>query len=278
MSHYSRNYPCFPLVMGWQFTPHIAKEIFQNLEQNSLAKCRLVSKDWNDFVVSRTTLWRNISTEKYIQAAKEGRLDICSLIVQNVEDKNPRLLSGRKRKHSPKNSWIPSHNVMRGQTPLHSAAQNGHLEVCRLIMNNVIDRNPKDQRGVTPLHLAAYGGHLEVCRHIMESNRDFCEPLKNPKDRWGQTPLHRAADSGHLEVCLLIFEYVQDKNPRDTQGYTPLHIAAERGHLEICRLITSYVEEKHPLTFFGHTPLDSAQIGGNPEIMEYFAKIKRGKL
>ena len=119
MSHNSRNYPCSPFVMGWQFTPHIAKEIFQNLEQNYLVKCRLVSKDWNDFVVSRTTLWRNISTEKYIQAAKEGRLDICSLIVQNVEDKTLDSCQGEKENTRLKILGFPLTMLCEGKTIKH---------------------------------------------------------------------------------------------------------------------------------------------------------------
>ena len=37
-----------------------------------------------------------------------------------------------------------------GETPLHYAAQGGHLKVCKLIIENVQDRHPKDNRGLTP--------------------------------------------------------------------------------------------------------------------------------
>ena len=40
-----------------------------------------------------------------------------------------------------------------GWTPLHCAAENGHLSVCKLIVENVDDKNPKDFMGTTPIHL-----------------------------------------------------------------------------------------------------------------------------
>ena len=49
-----------------------------------------------------------------------------------------------------------------GWTPLHSAAFEGHHNVCNLIMDTVVDKNPKDATGLTPLHAAAQEGHKEV--------------------------------------------------------------------------------------------------------------------
>ena len=49
-----------------------------------------------------------------------------------------------------------------------------------------MDKNPVDNFGVTPFHSAAQNGHLTVCKLIIEKAKD-----KNPKDMIGETPLHR---------------------------------------------------------------------------------------
>jgi ankyrin repeat protein len=49
-----------------------------------------------------------------------------------------------------------------GFTPLHYAAENGHVELCRLIMDAVEDISPKSKDKTTPLQLAAKNGHRAV--------------------------------------------------------------------------------------------------------------------
>jgi len=74
-------------------------------------------------------------------AAEKGHLLLCELIIDNVDDKNPKA------------NW--------DTTPLHHAAANGHFEICQLIIDNVDDKNPKDWEKNTPLHNAAGNGHIE---------------------------------------------------------------------------------------------------------------------
>ena len=54
--------------------------------------------------------------------AKKGHTEICKLIVDRLEDKNP------------------SDNI--GWTPLHEAAGNGQIEICKILMNNLENKNP----------------------------------------------------------------------------------------------------------------------------------------
>ena len=49
-----------------------------------------------------------------------------------------------------------------GRTPLHSAAQYGHLEICQLICENIVDLDPHTINGLTPISLANANGHLEI--------------------------------------------------------------------------------------------------------------------
>ena len=116
------------------------------------------------FIDCHTPFWEKVPAHLYIRAAKEGS----HLIIQHGQNKNP----------------ADDHN----NTPLHWAANEGHLEVCRLIIANVQDKNPADHWGQTPMHLAAGGGHLEICRLIIKNIQD-----KNPAEDNGNAPLHMAA-------------------------------------------------------------------------------------
>ena len=117
----------------------------------------------------------------------------------------------------------------------------GHLEVCKLIMENITDKNPANtvternmDEGETPFHFAAKKGHLAVCQLFLDNLSD-----KNPASKIsGLTPLHHAAESGHLEVCKVIMENVVDKNPMAPNWLypTPLSRAQDKGKKEVCQL------------------------------------------
>jgi len=149
------------------------------------------------------------------EAARCGYLEVCKLIIDQMDDKNPKM-----------GEFM--------DTPLHEAALNGHLYICKLIVDNIYDRSPRNNHGRTPLHKAAARGHLEVCILLL-NNIEF-NVDSNPKDTYGTTPLHIAARNGHLEVCKLV-RYVKDKNSRDYAGNTPLHLAAIDGHSAVYKLL-----------------------------------------
>ena len=62
-----------------------------------------------------------------------------------------------------------------GSTPLYVTAQEGHLDLCKFILEKVTDKNPRDSEGRTPLHIAAYNGHLNIFKLIEKE-----VVLKNP--------------------------------------------------------------------------------------------------
>ncbi|XP_008486370.3 putative ankyrin repeat domain-containing protein 31, partial [Diaphorina citri] len=82
------------------------------------------------------------------------------------------------------------------KTPLHKAAEKGHLDIVKKLIESKADINSKDDQGETPLHKAAYYGHLDVVEQLMEKGANV-----NSKDNKGQIPLHEAELRGHKEVA-----------------------------------------------------------------------------
>ena len=81
----------------------------------------------------------------------------------------------------------------------------------------------------TPLHEAASGDKLEIFKLVIEDVND-----KNPKDKKeGRTPLHIAAEMGHLNICELIFENVDNRNPSDKMGISPFQLVIENSKLDV---------------------------------------------
>ena len=118
--------------------------LLKTADTSTLLAGRETCRDFKYWVDAETSLWSRMSLHRAVQ--DEENLEICRLIIENVEEKNP--------------------EDKRGRTPIRYAVDRGHLEICRLIIENVEDKNPKDDNGRTPLHWAAKGGHLEVCRLI----------------------------------------------------------------------------------------------------------------
>ena len=151
---------------------------------------------------------------------------------------------------------------------LHVAAEKGHFEIFKFLLEKSADVNPLCENRWTPFHLAAKNGHLDVCRLIMMKLRNTKTALenKNPAGKHGMTPLHFATMNGHFYICKLIIANAWNKNPENFCKDTPLHLAAENGHLNIVKLLIGNAKEKMPLNARGLTPLHVAAENNHGEI------------
>ena len=61
---------------------------------------------------------------------------------------------------------------------------------------------------------------MDICRIIIERIAN-----KNPADNRGFTPLHNAAKWGYLDIMRLIIGHVEDKYPVNNDGKTPKDLA-----------------------------------------------------
>jgi hypothetical protein len=108
-----------------------------------------------------------------------------------------------------------------GETPLHWAALNGHIEIARLLLQNGAEVNVKSDGGNTPLHWAASHGNVDTLHLLVENGADL-----EAQDNSGSRALHRAVSNGNLPfVKELISRYHVDVNARRNDGRTALWLA-----------------------------------------------------
>ena len=64
-----------------------------------------------------------------------------------------------------------------------------------MLFENLSNKNPKDDEGCTPLHLAARNGHMPICKLIIQN-----ENVKDihPKCKRGLTPIFEAKQNGYF--------------------------------------------------------------------------------
>ena len=86
-----------------------------------------------------------------------------------------------------------------GRTPLHAATQNGHTDICGLLLTYGSDVNEIDPvTKLTALHFAAINGHVAVVEALLSWGAAV-----DPQNHVGSTPLHAACQEGHLPLSLI---------------------------------------------------------------------------
>ena len=121
-------------------------------------------------------------------------------------------------------------------SPLHIAAK-FDFELFKEIESKFNNKNPANSNGDTPLHCAVGNGHLETCQWIIA--RNIGNDL-NIAGRNGFTPLHIAALVDNLKIYQLIVKNVKNKSPKNILGITPLQIAQTMG----CSNVTKFIYEE----------------------------------
>ena len=217
----------------WRF-PHLGKNILEELDDESLVKCREVNKWWQEFVDGQKTSYvRNIT--KCIGLSKmpvQNKLQKESLTMLKELSHFVRIYYTTEYEGPHRKSLILT-------DLLHRFMESLSFYLCDLIIDNSEDKNPLDNYGYSVLYNAASGNKPKIYQMIMKKNND-----KNPMhpEFYVGTPLHVAVKNNHIEVCKVILDGVQEWNPKDFWGRTPYDIAKKLDHKNICELF----ESAHP--------------------------------
>lgn len=144
-----------------------------------------------------------------------------------------------------------------GVTPFHSTAFQGNVELACLFLARGAEINAQDDNGFTALHIAAERGLTEYVSFLLSRNADAELPCRN-----GRTPICSACFNGYVGVIRLLFERGLSFGAMDNNGWYPLFLAAQNGHLEVVRLLLDAVAEPRNDSTFANKalePIDALQ-------------------
>uniref|UniRef100_UPI00398F0EBA histone-lysine N-methyltransferase EHMT1-like isoform X2 n=1 Tax=Pristiophorus japonicus TaxID=55135 RepID=UPI00398F0EBA len=121
------------------------------------------------------------------------------------------------------------------RTPLHAAAEIGHVEICHMLVQAGANLDTCDDDQRTPLMEAAENNQLETVKYLLKAGAQG-----DHKDVEGSTCLHLAAKKGHYDVVVhLLSTGLIDVSCQDDGGWTSMIWATEYKHIDIVKLLLS---------------------------------------
>ncbi|XP_014667960.1 PREDICTED: ankyrin repeat and death domain-containing protein 1B-like [Priapulus caudatus] len=188
--------------------------------------------------------------------------------------------------------------MVRGEVRLHEAArQNDPESAKRLICEDKVDINCRNNLDRTALHVASAQGNIEVMDVLLHHKSDIeaqdrygmrsllwaalfgCKAAvqllvangcnTQVSNRQGMNILHCAAQNNHVAVMDFVFEALENVNPDevDKNERTPLYVATAHGNLEATNRLLQVRANIHIKNKNGNTALHLAAENNHPRIV-----------
>jgi ankyrin repeat protein len=182
-------------------------------------------------------------------AARTGHLSTVQVLLPILEKhpndtvewlKNTELATNFKALELP---WLPGSTTVYSSTPLHYAAEKGHLEIVQMLAKSSINFKlvNKKSRSSTPLQLAAIGGHTSVVEYLLTLR----DSNVNCKDHDQRTLLHLAARNGRAETAQFLLSNTRiNTRCLDHVKHSPLLLAALGSHWDVVQMLLKH-EDGH---------------------------------
>jgi len=162
---------------------------------------------------------------------------------------------------APAKAWVSANT--RGATPLIRAANNGDLDVVKLLLEHGADATLSMADRQTPIHAVLSGRStekqaLDLIRVLHDAGTDVnvIALINHPEEIRGGTALHYAVRKRYKDVIKQLASFGIDMNAIDQDGLTALDYTQSRGFMPFMALQTPlYKEEAALLRELGATKL-----------------------
>jgi cytohesin len=129
----------------------------------------------------------------------------------------------------------------RKQQPLHIAARGVgvvlmtcYTRLVQVLCDAGANVSATDLFGKTPLHHAAQSGHVAAIELLSEAGANV-----EAVDDWGRTALHYAAAFGHVSVVKVLLRSGAKRSPVDKIGQAPVDYAMRRERVHVVSLLAT---------------------------------------
>ncbi|OQR94596.1 ankyrin 2,3/unc44 [Thraustotheca clavata] len=113
-------------------------------------------------------------------------------------------------------------------TALHTAAENGHLAIVSIMLENKAKVDVLNEINETPLHLASRAGNAEIVALLIGNGANI-----NAKSNDDNTPLHEAAKHGHNSILRILLKAKADTSLTNQNGETAEEIVRSKECINI---------------------------------------------
>ncbi|KAK2181199.1 hypothetical protein NP493_407g05030 [Ridgeia piscesae] len=142
------------------------------------------------------------------------------------------------------------------------AAKLGQTDEVRTLMSNGAPFTT-DWLGTSPLHFAAQGGHVDTAEVLLRAGIS-----RDARTKVDRTPLHIAAQEGRADIVSLLLRHGADVEAKDMLKMTPLHWAVEKCHIRVIELLLEHSADISCENKFDRSPVDIALSIGRTDIAD----------
>ena len=168
----------------FQRFPGLCCDIFDQLDDQNLAKTKEVSVTRCSFINSEKNWWRRMLHKYAFEDINEDP-DIWKKVIVRTQIEIVKNLAIDSRK------FYKRYLKRKHWSPVHIVAYSGDLQLCMQIFEKLKMKDPRIKNGILPFHFAALGGNIEIYRYLIKNAKEI-----NPADNYGQTPLFLASQNG----------------------------------------------------------------------------------
>ncbi|XP_071947978.1 uncharacterized protein [Antedon mediterranea] len=245
---------------GWGnvYTGYAKRTVISSLEATSLYRYRL--RVTNDHGSSEFSPVVTVSTTK--EPLTADHLHRAILLTVDIDKVIAVLETGEV--------WVDTPDKF-GFTPLMNAAQKGHKDIVKVLIEYGADVNAQTSSGKDALMLTCFVGHLDVVKILRQHGAKW-----TVADKGGSTAIHWAVDGGNTELLRWMIRDGADVSARESvSGWTPLiRCATMGGNVDIGRVLINADADVNARDSDGKTALMNATLNGHQALIELL--VSRG--